>query len=281
MSGTEYTEVRLHILEQSSEILSGENARGVFGRIMDGSAPEFFGHLPAGSNLPQEYRRVSRTHVAGHPDPSMPHPFSFRGGKGKASIIAFGRTAQDKLSTRLISMPGKAKTILGPVRMEINSGDISVTPHKPTMYYISNLAIARRPETINALRPKIGSPIEVEGSMDSIKRCILEGLMTQATYLDLDNAQTYIEGSGQRPPDRLMTYIDEYSMDCDILSVGHMSIVLVNKGENHKAVAVAHQVVFALDVEIKGPWMAGYMRNSGFGLIGRYLPHLHNRQEAA
>ena len=208
--------------------------------------PAIFQRGADGKNLQAVYGRVDDGEGWG-----VPPKIFFGGGKGFLRITGLGEEGVRLLDAEAATLATAIANYLGsPYTFRLNQGECTVSRSRPTLYRINNLALSKKMPVINAHRGSNGNKCTLESVEPLIRRAIIGGIVSQARYLGLEREIGTDDMLGLRILD------------------GAPTMMRIKKEVRLHALVVGN-LVFSIDLDLNGPWLAGTLRSRGFGLIRR------------
>jgi len=254
-----YSELIIRPKAMADQVIYPDVARRLVAEACDGISvpPLLFNRQPDGKTIQGRYWHKDRNHI----EAALPHPpvVSFDGGKGFLRIFMLGQPGRD-LMVESASTIGNAiaKRVGGPYAFSMNEGNCKVNVYNtPILYSIRRLVVSKDP--VKSLRYRSVAPEEVQ---DDLRRIILRGLISQARWLDQHGASK-LE----------FAVPDENGLGFEIAE-GEYAPIEIKEG---KYAAGYIKLVFAMNLDLGGPWFAGHLRSRGYGQIRKLI--LKNRGE--
>lgn len=244
-----YTEVIFRPAGLAGQRIYPEQAREIVAKALDGVAanPLLFNRDANGRTL-----NVTIGHIKDGRGWGAAPSIVYDGGLGFIRIYGIGQTGSDVLqeeTTKIFSALMKAHGITA-VEMKRGKAEIEFTGHA-TLHRIRRLVVGKKPGVF------YNDPITDDRIQSAIRRHIVGGLFTQA---DLIGGQ--MEG---RVP---------LEDDIDILEGRPTKAVIIDKG---LGVSAYQDLVIAMPIRLKGPWLAGHLRSRGYGMIRAVDPTRETR----
>lgn len=230
-----------------------ERARSTLAAACAGSEvpAEFFGHAPA-------------VYVEDCALPAPPPIILDATRDGSYRITALGRPGVDMMFSqaplvyaRLVEHLGVLctfKTYRGPCMAEQSDDAV--------LYRSRRMVIARKRAQMDHLLDQ--GRVSLDVARDLIKRSIVDGIVSQATYLD-DTSDTGILAA--LPPSDGIE-VDVLAGDITLDPVTHPQ-----RGGKPVMALVAKHLIFSLNINLTGPWYCGHVRSKGYGLITKERIH--------
>lgn len=210
-----------------------------------------FSRMPDGKNVQGVYGDAGDGEGWG-----LPPRIFFGGGQGFIRVTGLGQEGSDLLGSEASMIATAVAAKLGPYSFKINDGTCTVQRSRPFLYRIGRLILSKKLTVMNAHKDTDGR-CTLESVSPLIRRAIIGGIVSQARFLDQNSGG--MSGS-------LESVIGTDDMLGLRIIDGSAGIIKVKKNERLHALVVSN-LVFSLDLDLRGPWLAGILRSRGFGLI--------------
>ncbi len=248
-----YKELLIFPKSVEREIFYSNTARELVAEATDGFNidPLVFSRMPDGGTLKGTYGDIENNEGWGVP----PHVF-FGGGRGLIRVTGIGlkgaKLIESEAATISTAISMKLNT---PYSFKINEGICAIKRSRPFLYKINQLILSKKPSKINACKSENGR-ITLESVTPLIRRAITGGLISQCRFID-----------NQSLPMSMESEIGTDDMlGLRILEAQKVTFKKVKKDPQVYALMVSN-LIFSIDLDLKGPWLAGILRSHGYGLI--------------
>ena len=227
-----------------------DQARSMVGKALDGVAcnPLLFNRDANGKTLNEIHG-----HIKDGAGWALPPAVVYDGGLGFIRVYGIGQAGIDVVQSEAAKIFAGLMRDHGPVAIEMRTGKAVIeqtgylVPH-----HIRWLVVGKTPKVCYT------DPVSDARIQGVIRRHIVNGLLGQCALLGGD-------AGGSIPRDT----------DVEILEGEPTKALAIQNGV---PVSAYRNVVFAMPVRLKGPWMAGHLRARGYGMIRAVDP---TRGEAA
>lgn len=186
---------------------------------------------------------------------ALPPVAIFDGGQGFIRIYTLGevgRTLMQKCAPTVAH--AVARHIGGAYTFDLKEGECNIEPRStPSLFSIRRLVVAKHRRNTQKFSQRGEGAQDVE---DELKTLVIRGLISQARWL---------HGNGA---DKLEYRIpDDGSLGFHIAKGEFVTV----KIKNNAYASAYKNLIFSMNLSLKGPWYSGLLRSRGYGKIQPYI----------
>ena len=257
-----FYELKLFLSDMKDVLIYPDMARKMVAEACDEMPvdPEIFARDSLGRTLNAWYgRSTSERNPTLFPRRvGIPPLVAFDGSKGMVRLYGYGKTGAAILQKNApLIMTALSRHTKSACRIEENVGDFKLKLGQPEIFMIRRLVMAKKRTGYD----RFNGTTAVDRA-DDVRNAIYDGILSQAYFID--------EQGGMQNDEFLIGHIPKLeSMRIEVFegeSIGQE----IKPGINASAYK---NVVFAANLELAGPWMAGKMRSRGNGFIRKRMSH--------
>lgn len=217
--------------------------------------PLIFNRMPDGKTVQGTYGSAEDGEGWG-----IPPRIFFGGGRGFIRITGLGAAGAALLEAEAATIGTAVAMKLGtPYSFKMNEGECEVKRSRPHLYRVKQLVLSKKTAAMNAHKSADGR--FTRNSVEPlIRRAVIGGIISQARFLDEQCHGPAVMEAEIGTDDMLGLRILE----------GEVVIGKIKKDARVHALIVTN-LVFSVDLELKGPWLSGLLRSRGYGLIRKEL----------
>lgn len=209
--------------------------------------PIFFNRTRDGSHIDE---KITDKH-----SPGISPAIAYSSSRGSIEIIGLGERGIKAIRDNSLALMAALSSHYGASFLKTTDGKCSArTADDPKLYRIKNLLVDKRPDSKKhgeCLKFDLPSNFALSDIEPLVRRSIIRGIVSQAATIDRETRST-IEANLPHDEGFDIRLVDGRSL---IAKVGQGTYV------------IAANLVFSLNLNLKGPWFVGLRRSCGYGEI--------------
>jgi len=249
-----YKELLIWPLLLEGQVVYPPDAREMVAKACDNFPvdPMIFNRMPDGKLVQGSYGTAEEGEGWG-----IPPQIFFGGGQGLIRITGLGLDGGDLLGREASTIATAVGTLLNtPYKFKVNTGQCTVKRSEPKVYWVRALMLSKQKNSMNAFKDKATGRFTLASVEPLIRRAVIGGVVSQARFLDEQCNEPALREQQIGTDDML-----------GLTVLGGEAAVIKAKKDAQVYALIVNNLVFSIDLELKGPWLAGVFRSRGFGLI--------------